>query len=68
MAYAYTCTEIPLSDDSNINTSSHIIETEKELSYYAEDRKLPTIVGRNTSWVTYPTSWSFCVHVIVKIS
>lgn len=68
MAYAYTCTEIQLSDNSNINTSSHIIETEKEMSCYSGENPLPTVTRRNTSWVTYPTSWSFCVHVVVKIS
>jgi len=68
MAYAYSCTEIQLSDNSNVNTSSHIIETERELSYYTQGHSVPTVVGRNTSWVTHPTSWSFCVHVITKIS
>ena len=69
MAYAYTCTEIQLYDNRNINTSSHIIiETEKEMSCYTGENPLPTVVGRNISFITSPTSWTVCVHVITKIS
>ena len=77
MAYAYTRTNVKISDNSvkEISTLSYIIETQEEMEFYAKElvvyassNPLPTIKGFSRSWVTYPPDWYECIHVVVKIS
>lgn len=65
---AYVVTIIEMESGAIHQSSSYIVETEKEMSCYTGENPLPTVTRRNTSWVTYPTLWTFCVHVITKIS
>ena len=64
----YIVTIIEIENSTIRQTSSYIGVSEEGLDYYTQGHSRPTVVGRNTSWVTHPTSWSFCVHVITKIS
>lgn len=67
MAYVVTITEM---ESGNIRqSSSYLVEKEEEVvMFYAQGRTVPIVVGRNISFLTSPTSWTFCVHVITKIS
>lgn len=67
MSYVVTITEM---ESGNIRqSSSYLVEKEEEdVMFYAQGRVLPAVVGRNISFITSPTSWTVCVHVITKIS
>ena len=50
-------------------SSSYLVDKEEEVTmFYAQGRVIPSVVGRNISFITSPTSWTVCVHVITKIS
>ncbi len=66
---AYVVTIIEMESGAIHQSSSYIVEKEEEITmFYAQGRTVPSVVGRNISFLTSPTSWTVCVHVITKIS